>query len=110
MPRFHRALTISVSALAITIAGGPGPSGAPGVRPASAGTPAQAAAAIRLGAVLPLSGKFSASGKYFQQGYELAAEEANQAGGLDVGGKKMRVELTILDDGSDPTKSRSLVE
>jgi branched-chain amino acid transport system substrate-binding protein len=77
---------------------------------AVAATPAPAAGKIKLGAVLPLSGKFSASGKYFQQGYELAAEEVNQAGGLDVGGKKMTVELAILDDGSDPTKSRSLVE
>jgi len=65
---------------------------------------------IRIGAVLPLSGKFSASGKYFQQGYELATEEVNEAGGLDVGGKKMGIELTLLDDASDGTKSRSLVE
>src|SRR5690242_3772747 len=75
--------------------------------------PAAAAAAgdqIAIGAVLPLSGKFSASGKYFQQGYELAAQEVNDAGGLEVAGKKMRIALTILDDGSDGTKSRSLVE
>jgi branched-chain amino acid transport system substrate-binding protein len=76
--------------------------------------PAAAAAAagdqIAIGAVLPLSGKFSASGKYFQQGYEVAAQEVNDAGGLEVAGKKMRIALTILDDGSDGTKSRSLVE
>jgi branched-chain amino acid transport system substrate-binding protein len=80
----------------------------PAVGRAAAATPA--ADRIKLGSVLPLSGKFSASGKYFQQGYELAAEEVNEAGGLDVGGKKLRIELTILDDGSDGTKSRSLVE
>ncbi|HEY7678805.1 MAG TPA: amino acid ABC transporter substrate-binding protein [Candidatus Methylomirabilis sp.] len=96
--------------MALTIACALGAAPGSGIRPAAAATPAPAAGKIKLGAVLPLSGKFSASGKYFQQGYELAAEEANQAGGLDVGGKKMTVELTILDDGSDPTKSRSLVE
>jgi branched-chain amino acid transport system substrate-binding protein len=100
----------SLGVLALTIACALGAAPGSGIRPAAAATPAPAAGKIKLGAVLPLSGKFSASGKYFQQGYELAAEEANQAGGLDVGGKKMTVELTILDDGSDPTKSRSLVE
>jgi branched-chain amino acid transport system substrate-binding protein len=50
---------------------------------------------IAIGAVLPLSGKFSASGKYFQQGYDLAAREVNDAGGLEVAGKKLKVALTI---------------
>jgi branched-chain amino acid transport system substrate-binding protein len=80
------------------------------VRPAEAATSPSPGGTIKIGAVLPLSGKFSASGKYFQQGYELATEEVNQGGGLDVGGRRMTVELILLDDGSDPTKSRSLVE
>ncbi len=80
----------------------------PAIEGAAAAPPA--ADRIKIGSVLPLSGKFSASGKYFQQGYELATEEVNEAGGLDVGGKKLKVELTVLDDGSDGTKSRSLVE
>ena len=71
---------------------------------------AQSATEIKIGAVLPLTGAFSASGKYFQQGYELARDEANASGGIDVGGKKLPITLTILDDGSDATKSRSLVE
>ncbi len=83
-------------------------------QPAAAqASPAAAAAGggeIKIGAVLPLTGAFSASGKYFQQGYELARDEVNAAGGVDVGGTKMKVTLTILDDGSDATKSRSLVE
>ena len=110
MDRFRRPSSPTAFALALMLAWMLGASPGAGIRPAAAAAPAPAAGKIKLGAVLPLSGKFSASGKYFQQGYELAAEEANQAGGLDVGGKKMTVELTILDDGSDPTKSRSLVE
>jgi branched-chain amino acid transport system substrate-binding protein len=71
---------------------------------------APAATEIKVGAVLPLTGAFSASGNYFQQAYQLATDEVNGAGGLDVGGKKLQVSLKILDDGSDTTKSRSLVE
>jgi len=65
---------------------------------------------ITIGAVLPLTGSFSASGTYFKQGYELATKEINDAGGLDVGGSKHQITLNILDDGSNGTKSRSLVE
>ncbi|HLW61377.1 MAG TPA: amino acid ABC transporter substrate-binding protein [bacterium] len=65
---------------------------------------------IKIGAVLPLTGPFVASGTYFRQGYGMAVDEVNQAGGLDVGGAKYRIALTILDDGSDATRSRSLVE
>jgi branched-chain amino acid transport system substrate-binding protein len=78
-----------------------------------AAVPTQTAPApteLKVGAVLPLTGAFSASGGYFQQAYQLATDEVNAAGGLDVGGKKMQISLKILDDGSDATKSRSLVE
>jgi branched-chain amino acid transport system substrate-binding protein len=79
--------------------------------PAAPAAPAASTATeIKVGSVLPLSGAFSASGQYFKQGYELATEEVNSAGGLDVGGKKLQVNVKILDDGSDVTKSRSLVE
>ncbi len=85
--------------------------------PAASGGAATSAAAaanipseIKIGAVLPTSGSFSASGGYFKQGYELAAKEVNDAGGLDVAGKKVKITLDILDDGSNGTKSRSLVE
>ena len=69
-----------------------------------------AASEIKIGAVLPLTGPFVASGTYFKQGYTMAIDEVNQAGGLDVGGHKYTISLTILDDGSDATRSRSLVE
>ncbi len=95
------------------------PAASPSSQPAGGSTSAPASQAqqaapggdeIKVGAVLPLTGSFSASGQYFQQGYQLATDEANAAGGVDVGGKKMKVNLKILDDGSDATKSRSLVE
>ncbi len=110
MPRFRRTHKAFVPLVSFALAGAVGGFLAATPQPRVAAAAAQPAGSVKLGAVLPLSGKFSASGKYFQQGYELAAEEANQSGGLDVGGRKMKVELAILDDGSDPTKSRSLVE
>lgn len=73
------------------------------------GQPA-AVAEISIGSVLPLSGAFGASGNYFKQGYTMAIDDVNNAGGLQVGAQKYHINLTILDDGSDFTRSRSLVE
>src|SRR5262249_48344227 len=84
--------------------------GASACAPATSQQAAPTVSEIKIGAVLPLTGPFSASGNYFQQGYQLATDEVNGAGGLDVGGKKVQISLKILDDGSDATKSRSLVE
>ncbi|HET7264657.1 MAG TPA: amino acid ABC transporter substrate-binding protein [bacterium] len=65
---------------------------------------------IKIGTVLPLTGAFGSSGGYFKQGYTMAIDDVNKAGGLQVGGQKYHVTLIILDDGSDGTRSRSLVE
>lgn len=65
---------------------------------------------IKIGTVLPLTGAFGSSGGYFKQGYTMAIDDVNKAGGLQVGGQKYHVALIILDDGSDGTRSRSLVE
>ncbi|HEY8807132.1 MAG TPA: amino acid ABC transporter substrate-binding protein [Candidatus Limnocylindria bacterium] len=101
-----------VAAFVVAACGGGGAGG--GTAASAAATTAAAAAVpagpIKVGAVLPLTGSFSASGTYFKQGYELATKEINDAGGLDVGGSKHQIALTILDDGSNGTKSRSLVE
>jgi branched-chain amino acid transport system substrate-binding protein len=69
-----------------------------------------AASEIRIGSVLPLTGAFGSSGNYFKQGYGMAIDDVNKAGGLQVGTAKYPIALTILDDGSDGTRSRSLVE
>jgi len=100
-----------VAAFVIAACGGAGTGGGATASGAPATTAAAVAAGpIKIGAVLPLTGSFNASGKYFQQGYELATKEINDAGGLDVGGTKHQIALSILDDGSNGTKSRSLVE
>ena len=65
---------------------------------------------IKLGAVLPVTGKESKIGGAYKQATEFAVKEANDAGGLDVGGKKLKISLTLLDDTSDAAKSAQLVE
>jgi branched-chain amino acid transport system substrate-binding protein len=65
---------------------------------------------VRIGAVLPVTGKESKIGGAYKQATELAVKEVNDAGGLTVGGKKLKIELTLLDDTSDAAKSAQLVE
>jgi branched-chain amino acid transport system substrate-binding protein len=72
--------------------------------------PARAQDEIRIGAVLPVTGKESKIGGAYKQATEFAVKEANDAGGVDVGGKKMKVALSLLDDTTDASKSAQLVE
>ena len=55
---------------------------------------------ITIGASLSLTGDFSADGQAFKQGYELWVKDVNAAGGI-LG---RQVQLTILDDKSDPNQ------
>ncbi len=72
--------------------------------------PAVAAAQVKVGAVVPLTGRYGAGGAQVRAGYELAVEQINHRGGVNVGGKKMPIELVILDDESDATKTVSRLE
>jgi branched-chain amino acid transport system substrate-binding protein len=65
---------------------------------------------ISVGAVVPTTGKYAAGGTLVKNGYELAVEDINSAGGVDVNGTKMKLELTVLDDESDPTKTTQRME
>ncbi len=71
---------------------------------------AHAPEVVRLGAVLPVPGKESKIGSAYKQATEFAVKEVNDGGGLLVGGKKLKVELSLLDDTSDAAKSAQLVE
>ena len=60
---------------------------------------------IKIGAVIPLTGRFAAGGEQVKAGYELVVEAVNKAGGAEFQGKKIPLELIILDDESDPAKT-----
>ncbi len=65
---------------------------------------------IRIGATLPLTGSEARIGGFFKEGYDLAVEQANKDGGLQVGGKKLPVRLTLLDDTSTQATAVSLAD
>ncbi len=65
---------------------------------------------ITIGSTLPLTGTESKVGGRYKQGYELAFDLANRAGGIDVGGSKVKVELKLLDDTTDQAKSVNLAQ
>jgi branched-chain amino acid transport system substrate-binding protein len=73
----------------------------------SAGAPP---AAIRLGAAVPLTGRYANGGAQVRAGYQFAVEDINAGGGVQVGSRRVPLELTILDDESDPTKTVSRLE
>jgi branched-chain amino acid transport system substrate-binding protein len=65
---------------------------------------------VKVGAVVPLTGRYGAGGAQVRAGYEIAVEHLNAAGGVTVGGKKTPLDLVLLDDESDPTKTVSRLE
>jgi len=71
------------------------------------GAPATAPDSVKVGAVVPLTGRYAPLGEQVKNGYELAFEAINRDGGVNVRqfGKKIPLELRLLDDESDPTKT-----
>jgi branched-chain amino acid transport system substrate-binding protein len=65
---------------------------------------------ITVGATLPMTGTESKVGARYKQGYDLAFDLANRAGGIDVGGKKVKVQLKLLDDTTDQAKAVNLAQ
>ena len=68
------------------------------------------AQAVKVGAVVPLTGRYGAGGAQVRAGYEIAVEQLNAAGGVTVGARKVPIELMLLDDESDATKTVSRLE
>lgn len=80
----------------------------------SLAVPAHPAAAapseVVIGATLPLTGSEARIGGFYKEGYELAFEEVNKAGGLMVGGKRLPAKLVLLDDTSTQATAASLAD
>ncbi len=60
--------------------------------------PASAQETLKLGTLVTLSGPGAAWGLAMKNGAELAANQVNAQGGLEVGGKKYKVEIIAYDD------------
>ncbi len=66
-----------------------------------------AANTIKVGVVAELTGDIPAVGASCKNAAEMAVQEVNDAGGLDVGGKKYKVELFIEDNAGKADQSAS---
>ncbi len=67
-------------------------------------------AVAKLGTVIPLTGRYAGGGAQVRAGYELAVEDINRAGGVQAGGQRVQLALSVLDDESDPTKTVTRIE
>jgi branched-chain amino acid transport system substrate-binding protein len=79
-------------------------------RTATPSTPAPAT--VKIGAVVPLTGRYASLGEQVKNGYELAFDDVNKAGGVMVRdyNQRIRLELKLLDDESDATKTVQRLE
>lgn len=71
---------------------------------------AASAESIVLGAAVSQSGKYSTNGQHTMNGYNMAAEMINDAGGIDVGGTNYTIEIKYYDDESTPARGAELAE
>lgn len=58
---------------------------------------------IRIGMTVSSTGTFALAAQSGQRGAEIWVDDVNSRGGIDIGGKKRKVELVKLDDRSDKT-------
>ena len=65
---------------------------------------------IVLGAAVSVTGKYSTNGKHTMNGYNLAIETINAAGGVEVAGKTYKLEIVYYDDESTPARGAQLAE
>ncbi|WP_082828393.1 ABC transporter substrate-binding protein [Tistrella mobilis] len=63
-----------------------------------AGNAAEAADSAVIGYSGPLSGGAALYGRNALRGLEMAADDVNAAGGMDIGGQKVKLEIQSLDD------------
>jgi branched-chain amino acid transport system substrate-binding protein len=85
---------IVAGVMAVSLAGG--------ITACGTSNSAGSASVITIGASIPLTGALANFGVFEQWGYQHAVAQVNDAGGITVDGKKLKVNLVILDDQSDP--------
>ena len=101
-------LKLAVLAAAVALAAcGKKEEAAPVAAPAAA--PAPAAQVIKIGHVGPTSGAIAHLGKDNENGARLAVEEVNKTG-LEIGGKKIKLELVGEDDAADPKTGTAVAQ
>ncbi len=119
-----RILVIVIAALATLFAAcGPAPTAAPTGAPPTAAPAATTAATsaptsagatfdgtVVFGAAVSLTGSTSNEGGYTKDGYEVAKDALNNAGGIKVGAKRYKIDIKYYDDTSKPDQTSILFE
>jgi branched-chain amino acid transport system substrate-binding protein len=73
--------------------------------------PATAADVVKIGVIYSLTGPGAGLGKLQQEGAKVAIKEVNEKGGVEIAGKKLRIEALYRDDETKaPVAIRSLNE
>jgi len=75
-----------------------------------AGALAARAESVRVGVIAEITGDMPAVGASCRNAAKMAADEANAAGGLAVGTKKLKVELVIEDNGGKADQSAAAAQ
>jgi branched-chain amino acid transport system substrate-binding protein len=65
---------------------------------------------VKIGAAVSLTGNFAREGNLLKNGYAYWEKLVNDAGGMNVDGKKVKVEVVYYDDESKPQSSARLTE
>ena len=72
--------------------------------------PVHAQETIKFGAPLPITGPLAPEALKQKQGYDLWANQVNLAGGINVAGKKMKVEIVYIDYQSNTPRAIQATE
>lgn len=66
------------------------------------------ASKVKIGVVAPITGAHAAHGQGTVWGAQKAVEDINRLGGIEVGNRRIPVELVVYDCASDPTRTAAL--
>jgi len=97
------ALTAAIAASSLLVAGCSSKS-----EPTTGG--AAGSGPLAIGASVSLTGKLAREGQLTKEGYQLCQDKVNAQGGVDVGGKKVKLSIQFQDDTSKPDVAAQLVD
>jgi branched-chain amino acid transport system substrate-binding protein len=65
---------------------------------------------LTFGAAMSLTGALAREGELTKEGYELCEKQVNAKGGVPVGGKKLKLDITFQDDASAPDTAAQILD
>ena len=65
---------------------------------------------VRFGAPLPITGALAPEAAKAQQGFDLWAERVNEAGGIKIGDRRLKVEMVYVDYQSNTSRAVQATE